>query len=359
MRRVLFLLLIVLPPICGCSEDSNSDRQNKEDKGIKSSNTTKLDTPEAAYAALAAAAKKDNWESAAAILTPESQAMMAAGMIMSASFVTMGDENKEKELTELLGRHGIKLDDEEPEPSADVSPSDMMMALTKPIKDLPVFLGQLSAWINKNGEDRGSGFAKLGKLGEVTIEGDTAKTISQTDMGPQPIEFRRVSGSWLVHLPMDGPPPGSGDSDLEEPDDGTPGLGTLSYGDKVIKLRHALAYKSKFFDDPCTVVLLTAKPVYDRDMNSLKQMLKEEGNDDAFFPSGTKVKLSLDAAGKLLSFFAWVDNVSINGNNGVDVDLKIDGNRVHGTAEMAEPYEAAGTEYRFQAEIDTEMIQPD
>ena len=37
--------------------------------------------------------------------------------------------------------------------------------------------------------------------------------------------------------------------------------------------------------------------------------------------------------------------------------VKIDGNRVHGTAEMAEPFEAAGTEYRFQAEVD--MIQPD
>ncbi len=273
--------------------------------------------------------------------------------------MTMGDESKEKELTELLGRHGINLDEEEPEPSADVSPADMMMEMTKPIKDIPDFLGQLSAWMNKNGEDRNGGFAKLGELGDVTIEGDTAKAISQTDMGPQPIEFRLVSGSWLVHLPMDGPRPGSGDTDFEEPDDGTPGLGTLWYGDKEIKLRHALAYKSKFFDDPCTVVLLTAKPVYDRDMNNLKQMLKDEGNDDAFFASGPHVKLAIDADGKLLSMFAWVDNLSINRNDGVDVDVKMDGNRVHGTAGLAEPDEVAGTEYRFQAEFDTELIQPD
>ncbi len=82
MRRVLFLLLIALTPLCGCSGDSKSERQAKESKETTSSSTAKLDTPEAAYLALASAADKEDWQAAASILTRESQAMMTAGMII-------------------------------------------------------------------------------------------------------------------------------------------------------------------------------------------------------------------------------------------------------------------------------------
>ena len=46
-------------------------------------------------------------------------------MIFGAAFLTIDDENKEKELKELLGRHGIDMDDEE-EPPADMSPEEAM-----------------------------------------------------------------------------------------------------------------------------------------------------------------------------------------------------------------------------------------
>nr|ACS68541.1 hypothetical protein [uncultured bacterium FLS18] len=364
MPRLLLLTLLsfVMTTVCGCG--GNTATEDATTSSTQENGTLagqQFDTPEAVYAALTEAAKNKDYKTVASLNTTDSQIAMAGGSIFGASFMTAGDENKEKELKELLDRHGIDMDAEEepPDDPENATPEAMMKAMTAPIKDLPTFIGEIMAWMDKNSDDAGGGFPEMRELREVTIDGDSANAVLETDMGPRPFEFRKVNGSWLVHIPTEG---AGGDMppDFDEPeDDGTPGLGTLWYGDKAIKLRHALAYKSKFFDDPCTVVLLTARPVYDRDMNNLKQMLKEDGSDDAFFASGPNVKLSLDAEGKLMFMFAWVDNMSINTNSGVDMDVEIEGNRVHGTAAMPEAQEIADSEYRFEVTFDVELMQPE
>lgn len=167
MPRVLFLLMIVSPLVCGCSGESGTALDSREKaEGRKTeatpSGTAKYETPDASYAALVSATKDNDWKAAATLLTPESQAMMTAGMIMGASFMTMGDEGKQEELTELFARHGINLDEDQGEPSEDASPEEMMMAMTRPIKDIPTFLGELTAWMDKAGDEEGGGFAELG-----------------------------------------------------------------------------------------------------------------------------------------------------------------------------------------------------
>ncbi len=366
MRRVLFTLLIAMPFICGCGGDSKENGSGDSDSTANSSAGPKYDTPEAAYKGFAAAAKKDDYGTLMSAMTPDSQSTMAFGMIMSASFMTMDEdekarETKEKSLSELLGKHGINLEDEEePDPNEDLEnydPQKEMLEMTKPIKDMPEFASQLAAWMKKNGEKDGGPFPDFRELGKVTVDGDSAKATFDSDMGKQPIEFRKLDGSWRVHIP-DERPGGAGLEEEEEVNTDAPSLGTLSYGDKVIHLRHATAYKSKFFDDPCTVVMLTTRPLYEREMNDLTEMLKETGSDEGMYVRGPKVKLTLDEKGELQFLFAWVDNMSINRNGGVITDIQIEGDRVHGRAAMAEPDEVAGTSYDFDVVFDTQLIQP-
>ena len=361
MPRLLLLTLLsfVMATVCGCGGDAATSSSPSQENAAPASR--QFDTPEAVYVAMVEATKNKDYKTMAELSTPDTQALMAGGMIFGAGFMTIEDENKEKELKELLGRHGIDMDDEA-EPPADMSPEEAMKAMVEPVEDLPTFIDEIMTWMDKNSDDDSGGFAELGELGEVTVDGDSASAGGETDQGPQPIEFRKLDGSWRVHLPMDGP--GGGDMPpelgLEEPeDDGTPGLGTLWYGDKAVKLQHAMAYKSKFFDDPCTVVLLTARPTSERDLNNLKKMLTEEGNDDAFFARGPHVKLSLDENGELMFMFAWIDNMSINSNSGVEVDIQIEGDRVQGSADMPEAQEIADEEYRFEATFDVELMQPE
>lgn len=362
------LLSFAIVSLTGCgggdATDESSSPTSVPSTGSSSTSTTKqaaaptaapsYDTPQAAFDALSKAAKNNDWKTATSLLTPESQSMMAAGMMLGASFMTMGDEAKQKDLEQLLKKHGVDMDEEPSDEDPEAGPE----ALTRNIKDLPTFVGEINEWMQKNGEGADSGFPEMGELGEVTIDGDTASATVDTEMGPQPIEFRRVDGNWLIHLPMDGPPPGDMELELEPiEDDGTPGLGTLMIGEKPFKLRQATAYKSKFFDDPCTVVLLTARPLTERQLSELKDTLKQEGNDDAFFPFVPHVKLALDESGELMSLFVWADNLSINsGSSDVVLDVEQSENRISGTAQIPEPTEALDTTYRFDATFDVELM---
>ena len=365
MQRLLIPTLLFMASF-GCGGGATTDESATGTSADTTANTTvetTADTPEAAYTAFREAAKAKDWKTAASLLSPESQAMLAGMSIMGSSFATMDesgqeDPGKAKELKELLTKHGVDLEGDDSEPSAEeqkAGPEAVMMAMTESIPDKPAFIAEINAWMEKNGDDSGGGFAELGNLSDLTIDGDTATAQSETEFGAQPIEFRKTGDNWVIHLPVGGPPEEQM-SDFDEPDDGSPGLGTFWLGEKSVTLRHATAYRSKFFDDPCTVVLLTVRPLPERQLEELKRMLKEDGNDDAFFPGGTQVKLTLDEAGELMFLFAWADNMSINSNSGVDIDVKIDGNRVQGAANMSDPGEVADTTYRFEAKFDAELL---
>ncbi len=226
-------------------------------------------TPQAAYAAFKKAALAQDWGTAAGLLSDESQDMLAASMMLGASFMTMGTPEKEKSLEKLLARHGMNLDDEPQGPAN--GPGDLVAE----VKDKQAFIRDISAWIAKHGDDEGMPLASLGELSNLETDGDHATATADTENGPQPIEFVNNGGSWRLHLPMDGPEQGPGanedfssyeDADAEAAamadDDAEhgPRVGTLTVDGRDYALRHGLAYKSTFFDDPCTVVLLTARP---------------------------------------------------------------------------------------------------
>ena len=374
MPRLMIPMVLSLA-MFGCGGGSSTDEASSSDAAGSSSpaaggaaSTGSSDassgsaTPEATFAAFQQAAKDNDWKTAASLMSPESQAMLAGMSVIGSSFVPLEDPAKQKELEALLTKHGIDLTANEKEPTPEElagGQEAMMMSLTESIPDKPAFIAEINAWMQKNSDEPGGGlsdqFANLGELSDLKVEGDSAAAQIKTEFGPQPIEFRKSGDSWVVHLPTDSPGEARM-SDFEEPDDGTPGIGTFWLGEESAKLRQAIAYPSTFFDDPCTVVLLTSRPLPERQLEELKRMLKEDGNDDAFFPRGTHLKVSLDEAGEVVSLFGWAEGMSINGNQGVDVDLTIEGDRVQGKIAMPEAKEIFDTSYRFEADVDAEVL---
>jgi len=305
-------------------------------------------TPEEAFAAFVAATRKNDMPTVVSLLSPESQGMMTVGLVMSASFMTMDDESKQKSLDVLMRKYISDWDD--PDPPQEAGPE----AILETITELPAFVRELSAWMAANGGGDDSGFQELGALGNVTVSGDRASAQVETEDGPQPVEFRKIDGAWRIHMP--GPGEGAaGSASAPIEDDGTPGLGALWIDDRQYKLRGVTAYRTKFFDDPVTVILLTERDINDHQRSKLQEMLAS-GGDDEFFIMGPNVKLTIDESGELVSLFAWAENLSINGSQGVEIALTMSGDRVRGTASMAEPGEIFDSTYRFEVEFDTELV---
>lgn len=161
-------------------------------------------TPEAAFAAFQEAAKKNDWKTVAELLTPESQESMAAGMLVGASLIAAFEEEKGKEFEQLMSKHGLDVDPEEGPPGMeDASMEDALKAVISPIKDKPAFIADMVGWLEENADD--SGFDEIGSatLSDLTITGDTASGTLTVNDEPQPIEFRRSNGRWLIQMPED------------------------------------------------------------------------------------------------------------------------------------------------------------
>jgi hypothetical protein len=181
---------------------------------------------------------------------------------------------------------------------------------------------------------------------------DSATT--ETEMGPQPIEFRKIDGNWRVHLATGPPPPTIDELELDFSDTRDGEIGSMQLGDKTTGLNHAFAYLAKFFDDPCIVLVLTALEVSDEKNAELEKQLKEDPDDTHFFADGPSVSLTLTPAGEVMSMFVWIDNASISGNRGPAVDVVIDDDTISGKVCMA-PKEFGDNELQFKAEFDAEV----
>ncbi|MCA9257734.1 MAG: hypothetical protein KDA61_00985 [Planctomycetales bacterium] len=378
MRTILSLApALLLATGCGVAPEAESVRTDV----VAAASTAKSPviapagaaTPQDAFQAFSAAMRERRYADAARRMTKPSQQMIAGGFILGASFAAMDDESQNRELETLLARHKIKLDDEsEPMDEAPRSAEQLMEELTAPAPDLPALIGELGSWIDQHSDGPGNGFPDVRELQEVRVEGDSANAIATTDRGPQPVEFRKTSQGWLVHLPSEPGPPGDdadsgaafdkdgeiGDELMDEASAGATTIGSLYYGDEEVALRHAIAYEAKLFGEPTTVVLLTAQPLSRRERQTLDQMLVDEGTDDAFFIRGPHVKLRLDEGDQLTSYFAWIDNQSISRNSGVDVDVVRIERRLMGNASVAEEFEVAGKSFRFDALLDVEIADP-
>jgi hypothetical protein len=172
--------------------------------------TPSHDSPEAAFEAMQTAVQEGEWETAAKQLTPESQDKLAGGMVMMMGFVAAFDQENAGEIEALLKEHGLDMDSLDEE-SGDEESHDMAAAVAKfaePIKDKPEFIADAMALIEKLDKDGDSSDAwPTGKLEELKIDGDkaTAVVVTSGDGGGdrEPIEFRKVDGGWLVHIPDD------------------------------------------------------------------------------------------------------------------------------------------------------------
>lgn len=350
----------LLAPLClalalaGCGSDNKSD-------------ATVYDTPQDAFEAFAAAAKAEDWHATASMLVPDDQAMLAGTGMLMAGFATMGDESKEKSLNELLSRHGVDLDDKSESSAEDMETA--MQEVTAPIKDKPQLIADLMQWISENSDDdEGSPFATLDSLSDVKVDGDQATGTISTEMGDQPIAFRKIDGSWRISLPRERGPGGGGappedtftivdpSQPLEELGAGGGTGGVLRIDDHAYALSHAVAYKIEFFDEPATAVLLMTRPLDDSMKQSLRKAIARDGNDDAFFPRGVHLKLTFDEMGEIVSVYAWAENNSISTNT-VAAEAAITDDRVTGIAGMLEPGTLAeDSTYQFNVAFDAELL---
>jgi hypothetical protein len=276
--------------------------------------------------------------------------MMITGLVMQASFMTMEDQAKGKELEALFKKHGF----DEDSPDSDEPGGDEMVDFSKLTDDLPAFVGDLSAWIKANEPDPEGGFPKLESLSNVKIEGDTATAMTSTEMGEQPIEFRKVDGSWKINLATGPGPEPTVDElglDFDDTRDGT--IGWLQLGDKSSGLNHAFAFNAKFFDEPCIMLVLTKDAVTDQQQKELEEDLKAEDGNAMFFADGPSVKLTLTPEGEIMAMHVWIDNSSLSGSRGPAIEFERNGDSISGRVGMA-PEEYGDEVLQFQAKFETD-----
>ena len=161
------------------------------------------ESPEAAFAALKQAAEQEDWDAAARLLTDDSQTAIAGMLVFVGGLVAAFDAEEGKGLEELMEKHGLSEDvDPEPPPGTDLSdPLAMVKALASVVEDKPAFIGEVMDWMVENADSTEDPDFAAAKLTDLVIDGDTASaTVTGVDVGDT-IEFRRVDGKWLVHLP--------------------------------------------------------------------------------------------------------------------------------------------------------------
>ena len=180
-------------------------------------NSGGADTPEAAFNSFKSAVSNNDWKTATAQLTNESQDVLASGMMMMAAFASISfdaDEAKanEESFNQLLAKHGLDkgaMESENEDENQD--PSAAMKEMMAPVKDKPAFVADMIAWIDEHAQDDDNGLMEeitTGELKDIKIDGDSASGMiamsKDGETNEEPIEFRKVNGKWFIHLPMNG-----------------------------------------------------------------------------------------------------------------------------------------------------------
>jgi hypothetical protein len=151
-------------------------------------------SPEAVFKEAKRSAETKDWKSFYGCCDPENARQMLAGLVMAAGFSVMQDKDGEKELKELLHRHG--LDAEKQGSMKGDSKPDLA-----PVKDPAACFGDLMTFCEKKskGADMNSMLRLQGDLTDVKIDGDKATGTVALKNGPKsPIAFVRLKGSWYL-----------------------------------------------------------------------------------------------------------------------------------------------------------------
>lgn len=225
--RISTLVVIVFAAACGGSSDTG---------GPSSAQVAKNATPQAAFEAARAAMEARDWAGFTAQLTPEAQEQFAGTMVMTvvmmkamseafggmakdmadgmadavgadAAGVQMPDVAESepvKALDALLARHGIdeKSLSDHPQAMLAGDPGAGLAMLAAPIEDKAAFIVEAFEALEESNQDTSPPQVK-GTLRDVVVDGDTATATLVKDDGEEPIEFRRIDGSWRMGLPLD------------------------------------------------------------------------------------------------------------------------------------------------------------
>ena len=201
MRRTFVAgLLIVAVAAGGCSRGS---------AGLAGA------TPQETFDAMKAAALKKDWSGMISCMSPQTQEMMLGGMAMMVEFMGAmpGGGDKMKGATDILTRHGAKLDTSGligggGDPTKP-NPQEALKKLTGNVKDKPACLAELMAWFDKNGDDKAKGGMgpdqiSNSTLSDVKIEGDkaTGKIASKKNGKDetQNVQFQKIDGKWYADM---------------------------------------------------------------------------------------------------------------------------------------------------------------
>ena len=120
--------------------------------------------------------------------------------------------------------------------------------------------------------------------------------------------------------------------------------GTLSVSGTTAELRHAIAYRSRFFGDPAINILITDRPLKDEELARLPEA---KANGDSLRVSTAQLEITLNEDGQVLSLFLWVDNKghAISGILGQQIDIKQVGDRYVGRCVIAHGESRAAIEF--------------
>lgn len=210
-RAMLAGLAAVVLSSCGKSEDpkpaagggaGNSKPVSEGSSAGQPAATAGAASPKEAWDAVSAAGKAKNWGGFWDVVDPEEQAEMVGMGMMVAAFSTMADEKAGDEFKELCRKHGID-PEEKYEPKEGEDPREGMKQLMAKLKDPRAFFVDVFSFADSRAKE-GQGFNadKMGTLGEVKVDGDTATAESTgPDGAKKPISFVKRGGRWYLKFP--------------------------------------------------------------------------------------------------------------------------------------------------------------
>jgi hypothetical protein len=129
-------------------------------------------------------------------------------------------------------------------------------------------------------------------------------------------------------------------------------VGTLTIGNKTYKLSNAVAYQTKQFDEPVTMIVLSEKPL---NAAKIKAAVGKKSLED-YFEFVPQVKLVIDDEDKVRSLSIWADNTSISGNESLAADVVVEDGRARGTAKLVKPGELFDKKYTFTLSFDVDVF---
>ena len=167
-------------------------------------------SPEAVFEAAKSAMADEDMEGFMNCLTPESQDLLAGAMVMLGTMMkglaALGGEDADAQqsmskIGKVLEDHGLTEDAMKKMEGADESdPASAMKRLVEPVKDKAAFVGDMFEVFSGMENGATEDFEFKGTLKDIKIDGDSASAVLEDGGTSKPVQFKKVKGSWLIHL---------------------------------------------------------------------------------------------------------------------------------------------------------------